>query len=154
MSKEIDVSTSAGKQDLSPNPSVSSLSSSTNPKGAFSSSGLSASYYAPIANYEGIARYDPSFTWDPVEERKVKRKIDKRICTWVCLMFFALQLDRGNITQALSDNMLKDLKLNTNHYNYGQTIFYVSFLAAELPSQLISKKLGPGMLSRQYLFWC
>ncbi|ORY13568.1 major facilitator superfamily domain-containing protein [Clohesyomyces aquaticus] len=100
-------------------------------------------HYKPIETYEGFHRFDPKFDWEPEEERKLVRKIDKRICTFVCLCFFALQLDRGNITQALSDNMLKDLGMNTNDYNWGQTIFYLSFLFAELPSQLISKKIGP-----------
>jgi hypothetical protein len=44
---------------------------------------------------------------------------------------------------AIADSMLPELGMNTNDYNYGQTVFLVSFLAAELPSGLISKKVGP-----------
>ncbi|MCJ1380589.1 hypothetical protein MMC17_003697 [Xylographa soralifera] len=100
-------------------------------------------FYEPIAAYEGRHRYDPKAQWTSQEEKTLVRRLDYKICAWVCFMFFALQLDRGNISQALSDNMLDDLHMTTNDYNNGQNIFYVSFLLAELPSQLISKKLGP-----------
>ncbi|EAW21750.1 putative transporter [Aspergillus fischeri NRRL 181] len=100
-------------------------------------------YYKPIPTYEGIHRWDPDFEWTEEEEKRLIRKIDLRVCTFACVTFFALQLDRGNIVQALSDNMLGDLGMNTNDYNTGQTIFFLCFLFAELPSQLISKALGP-----------
>ena len=100
-------------------------------------------YYVPIETYEGRHRYDPKATWSEAEETSLIRRLDVRVCAYCCFMFFALQLDRGNIVQALSDTFLKDLNMNTNDYNNGQTIFYVSFLCAELPSQLISKKIGP-----------
>ncbi|KAJ4353123.1 hypothetical protein N0V95_003657 [Ascochyta clinopodiicola] len=139
----------AGKLETDAHTSASSSQTSIEQAGAgkrgttWAASGLKSDHYRPVDSYEGLHRYDPDFEWEPEEERKIIRKIDKRICTFVCLMFFALQLDRGNISQALSDNLLDDLGMNTNEYNYGQTIFYLCFLCAELPSQLISKKIGP-----------
>ncbi|KAL2862283.1 major facilitator superfamily domain-containing protein [Aspergillus lucknowensis] len=100
-------------------------------------------YNRPIDSYEGIHRWDPDFEWTPEEERRIVRKIDLRVCTFACVTFFALQLDRGNIGQALADTLLEDLNMTSNDYNTGQTIFLVCFLIAELPSQLMSKRLGP-----------
>lgn len=35
---------------------------------------------------------------------------------WVCVMFAALNIDRGNITNAVSDNMLDDLGITRGDY--------------------------------------
>ncbi|KAI3331041.1 major facilitator superfamily domain-containing protein [Ustulina deusta] len=93
--------------------------------------------------YECRHVFDATLDWTEEEEKKIIRKLDWRVCLWACIMFFALQVDRGNLTQVVSDNFLDDLHINTNDYNIGNTIFLVAFFFAELPSQLISKKLGP-----------
>nr|UWK21995.1 major facilitator superfamily transporter (MSF) [Trichoderma rodmanii] len=94
------------------------------------------------ANYENRHRFDPEFTWTAEEEKRLVRKIDMRIMLWAWIMFCGLDLHRRNINRAISDNMLPEIGMNTNDFNYGQTIFLVTFLAAELPSGLISKRVG------------
>ncbi|KAI4865708.1 major facilitator superfamily transporter [Hypoxylon rubiginosum] len=95
--------------------------------------------------WENWSAFDPKFRWTWREERAVRRKVDWKIMVWVCIMFSALNIDRNNISNAVSDNMLEDLGLTKGDYNIGQTISRVGFLVAELPSQLISKRIGPDL---------
>ena len=70
------------------------------------------------------------------------------------MLFFCLNLDRSNISVAVSDNLLKDLGMNTNDFNNGQMIFLLTFLCAELPSQIASKRFGPDRwIPLQIMVW-
>lgn len=116
-----------------------------------------ADYYRKVYDeclYECRGAFDPEFEWTAEEEKKLVRKLDWRVALTSCILFFGLQVDRGNLAQAVADNLLDDLGLSTNDYNLGNTLFLVAFLCAEIPSQLISKKLGPDVfIPIQMISW-
>lgn len=101
-----------------------------------------AAFIPPHDSYEGKHRFDPTATWTAAEERRAVRKTDMYLLSWLCLMFFGLQLDRGNLSNALADNLLDDLNMSSDDYNNGTTIQLMAFLCAEFPVQFLTKRYG------------
>ncbi|KAK6071420.1 major facilitator superfamily transporter [Seiridium cupressi] len=113
-----------------------------------------AGYYAPHNDYENLHRFDPAERWTYREEQSARRKIDSKIFIWVLVMFFGLNIDRGNLSNAVADNLLDDLNINTNDYNNAQNMYRVGFLISEIPSQMLGKWLGPDRwIPAQIIIW-
>lgn len=83
-----------------------------------------AKQYQPRADWENLHRFDPNARWTWGEEYSLIHKIDLKIMVFACVMFMALELDRSNLQQALTDNFLKDLHMNTNGDSISTTGLY------------------------------
>ncbi|KAG1182375.1 hypothetical protein G6F36_009235 [Rhizopus arrhizus] len=85
--------------------------------------------------YEGsIKGYVPGLKWTEEEEKRVLFKIDTRLMSFVLLMTFVMNMDRTNISNAISDNMPEELGfnitgVNTATLNYGGYLIIRIFIA-------------------------
>jgi len=111
-----------------------------------------SSVVPPDDKYEGRHRWDAAAEWTVEEEKAVRWKTDIRLMSWLCVMFFALQLDRGNLSNALADDFLDDMGFTSDIYNNGTTIQLVAFLSAEFPAQYLAKRYGFRIIMPSMMF--
>ncbi|KAL4938462.1 hypothetical protein BDV06DRAFT_225994 [Aspergillus oleicola] len=92
--------------------------------------------------------------WDDHEERKLKLKLDTILIPILGLAFFALQIDRGNISAALTSTITDDLNITTNQVNIGTQLLSAGIVISEIPSNVILQRVGPQRwLSVQIFVW-
>lgn len=68
------------------------------------------------------------------------------------LGFFCLQLDRGNIANAITDSFMEDIGITQNQFNIGQQMLSLGIVLFEIPSNMILYRVGPGKWLTLQLF--
>lgn len=87
-------------------------------------------------------------------ERTVWRKLDRWVLP-ICTIFYLLSfLDRSNIANARVAGMQTSLKMSNYQYSIALTMTYIPYIAAEFPSNLLLKYVGPRwMLPTMVTIW-
>lgn len=80
---------------------------------------------------------------DDPDDKKLLRKLDWHLVPTMTLLYLLSFLDRVNIGQAKLDGLTVTLNLSSAQYNTCLSIFFVTYVIFEIPSNLILKRLRP-----------
>ncbi|KAG7093082.1 hypothetical protein E1B28_009370 [Marasmius oreades] len=89
-----------------------------------------------------------------IDEKKLIRKVDITLIPWLSLLYLLSFLDRASIGNAKLYNLEGDLGITDKQYLISLTVFFFSYAAFEVPSNVFLKRLRPSIwLSILILFW-
>ncbi|KAL5323649.1 hypothetical protein ACEPPN_008189 [Leptodophora sp. 'Broadleaf-Isolate-01'] len=92
--------------------------------------------------------------FDEKATKKLVRKIDWHLIPFLSLIYLLCFLDRTNIGNARLDHLEKDLKLHGLQYNNCLAILFPFYIAAEIPSNIMMKRIRPSIwLTFIMVFW-
>ncbi|KAJ7083079.1 MFS general substrate transporter [Mycena belliarum] len=87
----------------------------------------------------------PSATAGEIDEGRLFLKLDWRLLPIVTLLYLWSFLDRTNIGNAKIAGLTEDLHLEGLQYNICAAVFFVSYFAFEVPSNMALKKVRPNL---------
>ncbi|KAJ4293275.1 High-affinity nicotinic acid transporter [Kalmusia sp. IMI 367209] len=94
-------------------------------------------------------RHDETAEHGFVDERKLVLKMDLRILPILVLVYLTAFIDRVNIGNAQLFSLKEDLGLTTNKYNIALAVFFVSYIAFEIPANIVLKKFKPHVFTQR-----
>ena len=71
--------------------------------------------------------------------------MDVRLLPMLAVLYLLSFLDRGNIGNAKIQGMQDDLNLTGDQYNLCATVFFFTYAAFEIPSNLLLKRFRPSI---------
>ncbi|KAJ3298672.1 hypothetical protein HDU79_008165 [Rhizoclosmatium sp. JEL0117] len=90
-----------------------------------------------------VEGYDPTLEYTEEEEARVRRLIDIRFMPWILFSTFILNMDRTNISNAVSGGLPKHLGFGYSTYNNGTSLYSVLFAIAAFFGSILAKRYGP-----------
>ncbi|KAK4458443.1 putative MFS transporter [Cladorrhinum samala] len=92
--------------------------------------------------------------WRRDFEKRLVRKTDLHMLPCLILMYLLNFLDRANLAQARQGSLEKDLGMTGTDFNFATSIFFVSYLVFQLPSNLLLTRLRPSLyLTSAMMLW-
>ncbi|CAH7685358.1 major facilitator superfamily domain-containing protein [Phakopsora pachyrhizi] len=79
-------------------------------------------------------------------ERKAVRKSDLVIISTLTIFSFLSHLDRANLGNARAAGLQEVLQINDYQFSIALTITFVPYIAAEIPVNLLLKKVGANIM--------
>ena len=80
---------------------------------------------------------------DHASEHALCLKFDIRLMPVLAIMYLFNALDKGNLGNAKTDHMDRDLDFESNQYNILLSVFYVPYVLFAPPFAMLAKKYGP-----------
>ncbi|KAF8994908.1 MFS general substrate transporter [Cyathus striatus] len=87
--------------------------------------------------------YIPDMNYSSEEEAEVVRILDRRLFSWILLTTFVLNMDRTNISNAISDNLPEDLGFTIDTVNTASALHSILFSIFCFTGSIVAKIAGP-----------
>ncbi|KAH8772270.1 putative MFS transporter [Hyaloscypha sp. PMI_1271] len=80
---------------------------------------------------------------DAAMTRRILLKLDFRILPILALLFLCSFLDRTNVGNAKTYGLETSLKMTDHQYDTGLAVYYATYIASEIPSNLVLRRISP-----------